>query len=241
MKDLDFLKTWKWAHRGLHDTVIPENSLAAFKAAIDHNYAFECDVQASLEGAPVVFHDATLNRMTGHDDAVYHVMLDDLQALALKNSRETIPSLHAVLRLTQGAVPILIEIKTDSPVISLTNAVIESLKTYEGAVAIQSFSPQVVRHLKKVAPHLIRGQISSDFKSVPTMNRFKRLYLRQMWFNVLAQPDFINYDLAALPTPHVMRFKKRQKPVLGYTARTKKAYEEALKWVDNAVFEHFLP
>ena len=56
-----------FAHRGLHDLNkgIPENSLAAFRAAAEAGYGAELDVQLSKDGEVVVFHDDTLNRVCG--------------------------------------------------------------------------------------------------------------------------------------------------------------------------------
>jgi len=240
MKKTTWLTEWKIAHRGLHSETIPENSQAAFRAAIDRGYAIELDVQPSLEGTPMVFHDAHLSRMTGLDAYIYHTLESDLLKTALHATDEMIPSLKNVLEFVHGQVPLLIEIKADAPVVSLTNAVIELLDDYEGDVAVHSFSPKIVRHLKKKAPHLLRGQISSDFKTAQTMSKFRKVYLSRMLLNPLTQPDFITYDIRALPTPYVRRFKANGKIALGYTAKNKKAYDEALKWVDNAVFEGFL-
>ncbi len=47
-----------------------ENSLAAFKAAVDNGYAIECDLQISADGVPVVFHDDTLDRLTSETGPV---------------------------------------------------------------------------------------------------------------------------------------------------------------------------
>ncbi|MBF1041316.1 MAG: hypothetical protein HXK92_06675, partial [Lachnospiraceae bacterium] len=54
-----------YAHRGLfdHSAGIPENSLAAFRRAVDAGYGIELDVQLTADGVPVVFHDGTLARM----------------------------------------------------------------------------------------------------------------------------------------------------------------------------------
>ena len=56
-----------YAHRGLfdNDTDAPENSLPAFRRAIEAGYGIELDVQLSKDGVPVVFHDASLERMCG--------------------------------------------------------------------------------------------------------------------------------------------------------------------------------
>ena len=58
-----------YAHRGLFDNEgdVPENSLAAFKKAVDEGYGIELDVQLSKDKVPVVFHDAGLYRMCGVD------------------------------------------------------------------------------------------------------------------------------------------------------------------------------
>ena len=58
---------WCYAHRGLHspDKSVPENSLAAFAAAVEADYGMELDVQLSKDGEVVVFHDDTLDRVTG--------------------------------------------------------------------------------------------------------------------------------------------------------------------------------
>ena len=54
-----------YAHRGLHNNAseAPENSMAAFKKAVDAGYGIECDVQLSKDGVPVIFHDFTLARI----------------------------------------------------------------------------------------------------------------------------------------------------------------------------------
>lgn len=241
MKESHWLKTYKIAHRGLHTETFPENSLGAFAHAITHGFAVECDVQPSLEGIPVVFHDDHLGRMCGVDAPVTHTAVETLRRTVLKHSAYTIPTLEETLALIDGQVPILIEIKADAPIISLTNAVIEQLANYHGPVAIHSFSPKVVNHMKKKAPHLLRGQISSDFHTAKQLSKWRKFYLSRMLFNPLTRPDFITYDIRALPRKGVTQFKKKEKPVLGYTATNKKAYHAALKHVDNVVFEGFLP
>ena len=54
------------AHRGLHDRVqgIIENTVSSARAAIEHGYAIECDVQLSRDGQLLVFHDDHLDRLT---------------------------------------------------------------------------------------------------------------------------------------------------------------------------------
>ena len=54
------LPTSMFAHRGYHDIRhrIPENSLAAFRKAVEAGYGIEMDVQLTKDKVPVVFHEA---------------------------------------------------------------------------------------------------------------------------------------------------------------------------------------
>ena len=60
-----------YAHRGLfdNDSDAPENSLAAFKKAVDAGYGIELDVQLSKDDKLVVFHDATMGLYTRRTSA----------------------------------------------------------------------------------------------------------------------------------------------------------------------------
>ena len=55
----------KYAHRGLHREGAEENSMTAFKNAVENGYGIELDVRFSKDGELVVFHDATLKRVCG--------------------------------------------------------------------------------------------------------------------------------------------------------------------------------
>ena len=66
------------AHRGLHDrdAGVIENSRSAFARAIEEGYAIECDVQLTRDGVPVIFHDDTLERLTGLSGYVRDISSD---------------------------------------------------------------------------------------------------------------------------------------------------------------------
>ena len=48
------LRKWNYAHRGLHNASRPENSMAAFRAALEKGYGIELDVEPYLNFSPVV-------------------------------------------------------------------------------------------------------------------------------------------------------------------------------------------
>lgn len=63
------LKGWLYAHRGLHDGnhQVAENSLEAFRRAMETGYGMELDVQLTADDQLVVFHDKNLKRVCGVD------------------------------------------------------------------------------------------------------------------------------------------------------------------------------
>ena len=62
-----WLKGAVYAHRGVHGAGVEENSTGAFAGAIERGLGIECDVRLSRDGRAIVFHDATLDRLTGRE------------------------------------------------------------------------------------------------------------------------------------------------------------------------------
>ena len=89
------------AHRGLHDRAVGviENSPAAFAAAIAAGYGIELDLQLSRDGVAMVFHDDSLDRLTGETGPVRARDAAALGQIALAGARagDRIPTLGAVL------------------------------------------------------------------------------------------------------------------------------------------------
>ena len=76
-----------------------ENSVSAFDAAIAAGYGIELDVQISADGVPVVFHDATLDRVTAATGPVNARTARDLRSIALAGSDDTILPLRDPMSL----------------------------------------------------------------------------------------------------------------------------------------------
>ncbi len=118
----DFLRL-PIAHRGLHGPGVPENSMAAFRAAIAAGYGIECDIQRASDGTALVFHDDDLPRLTGAEGLVSALGIDALSQLRIMGSAEPIPTLAELLDEVAGRVPLLIEIKDQSLRISPRSAI----------------------------------------------------------------------------------------------------------------------
>ena len=240
---MDLFKTWlvetPIAHRGLHDKNTPENSLSAFAKAVEKGYAIELDVQLLADGTVVVFHDDSLARMTGNDGYIKYLNKDDLKALKLKGSKETIPTFEEALKVIDGRVPVLIEIKNQYKVGKLEQEVIDILKNYQGEYAVQSFNPFSLGYLKEHAPNILRGQLSGTFKH-SKLTWIKKFLLKRMRFNKkVSEPHFISYEASALPNRFVRKYKKL--PLLAWTVRSKEEYLKVVKYCDNIIFEKFDP
>lgn len=189
------------AHRGLHtrDKSVPENSLAAFRAAADAGYGIELDIQLSRDGKVMVFHDDTLNRVCGVDGRVDAFDFDALREMRLCGTNETLPLLTEVFEVVNGRVPLIIELKTGPRNKQLCETALPLLRAYSGPYCIESFDPRIVAWFKKNAPDILRGQLSDapkNFSNEPPLLRFA---LGNLLTNVIARPQFIAYGPGKKP------------------------------------------
>ena len=138
--DDSHLRGWLYAHRGLHDdnVNVPENSMAAFRLAVEKGYGMELDVQLTKDNQLVVHHDGSLKRVCGVDRLIREVDFADLPLLP-DGSR--IPLLKEVLAMVDGRVPIIVEIKHYGGAARVAKAAHEVLKGYQGAYCVESFDP----------------------------------------------------------------------------------------------------
>lgn len=223
------------AHRGLWGEDIVENSLIAYKNAVDKGFAIEIDLWASKDGTLFSFHDDNLLRMTGVDKKIYDCDDEFLKSLKLGNSDQKIPTFREVLFTVNGKVPLLIEIK-DQPDKFIVERVLDELDEYQGGFAIQSFNPKYMQKVKKIAPHVIRGVLGTNY--VEGVSPFIRFVLKHMPLNHKVKPDFISYNKLGLP---LKKRKTKNKIVLGWTIQSKEEIEKYKDYFDNFIFEFFIP
>ena len=152
-----------FAHRGLHGPGIPENSLAAFQAALDLGAGIECDVRLSGDGQAMVIHDDDLQRLCGSDELVESTSAEILAGMRLAGTDQRIPWLGELLDLIAGRTPILIEVKTvEGNATRLAQAVVDDLADYAGPVGVMSFDPKVSRYFARNVPYRRRGLVFND-------------------------------------------------------------------------------
>ena len=189
------LQGWGYAHRGLHSQGIPENSMAAFKAALDGGYGIELDIHLTKDGDLAVIHDTSLKRTAGVDVNITDLTLAELSNYRLEGTEETIPAFYQVLDLYAGKAPLIIELKADgNNQEQLVDTAVSAMQGYTGPWCMESFDPRCVYYLKKNHPEVIRGQLAENFfSSANSLPWYIKLILSCSLANFLTQPDFVAY------------------------------------------------
>lgn len=196
---LDALRGWSYAHRGLHNAARPENSMSAFRAALESGYGIELDVHLLKDGGLAVIHDSALIRTTGANGNIEDLTTDQLSEYRLEGTSETIPTFRQVLELFEGKAPLIIELKSvGNNYGTLCRTVCQALAAYTGPYCIESFDPRCIYWLKKHAPQVIRGQLTENFLAVKggPMPWLLKFFLTHQSFNFLTRPDFVAYKFA---------------------------------------------
>ena len=211
-----------YAHRGLFSDELPENSLGAFRNAVENGYGIELDVQLSRDKKIVVFHDYTLKRMCGAGGRISDYTYDELSRMKLQGTEYTIPSFVDVLRLVGGKVPLLIELKGEDTNAELCKLIAPILDKYKGAYSVESFNPFLLRWFKK--------------------NPILSIVLSNMLTNVLSRPDFIavNGNIRNTPMVHICE-SIMQARVFVWTVKNEKEYVTCRKEGRRTIFEKFEP
>ncbi|MBI9083208.1 MAG: hypothetical protein JEZ11_06380 [Desulfobacterales bacterium] len=152
------------AHRGV-SARFPENTLAAFAAALDAGAEMvELDVTLTRDRHLVVIHDDTLDRTTDGRGEVAALTLSELGQLDAgfwfdpAFSGERIPTLDEVLALARGRAQVNIEIKVsafepEAPTDAVERQAVVAARRYAmvDAVVISSFEPRILRRLAALA------------------------------------------------------------------------------------------
>lgn len=230
----------EYAHRGLHNKNVPENSLRAFAGAVDRGLGIELDIQLSKDGQVVVFHDLTLNRMTGIDGKVLDYTAEELSKMSLKGHPDGIPTLKQVLETVDGKIPLIIEMKIPGFDLSVCPKAFELLDVYQGPYCVESFQPLTLDWLRKNRPHVLRGQLSSDFFAHKEKGKTLQLFaVKNLLTNVLARPDFIAYDIRY---PNAVAFRLcrnfwKALPI-GWTIRSEEELNRAKNHFDAWICEN---
>ena len=248
MRAPDWLTAQPVAHRGLHDIArgIVENMPAAAQAAVDGNFAIECDIQLTADGEAMVHHDDALGRLTEGSGALLGKSAAELKAVAFKNTPERMMTLGDLCALVDGRVPLVIEVKSrfDGDR-KLVKRMTEVLSSYSGPAVGMSFDPDQVVALRERMPQLPRGIVAereytaTDWPEASAEQRLGMTHLRHAF---RTRPHFVAYWVNELPAaaPWIAR-NIFGLPLLTWTVRTPDQRERAARYADQMIFEGFRP
>lgn len=237
------------AHRGLHDadSGVPENSLPAFEAAAAAGYPVELDVHLLADGRVAVFHDFSLERMTGDRRRIEDCTARQIAPLRLAGSDQPIPLLGEALGVIAGRVGVLIELKSaERSDRRLERAVARRLKRYRGDVAVQSFNPFSLAWFRAYRPELPRGQLACDARRVEgpceiTLAPHRQMMMKNLMMDSVSRPAFISYHAESLPSAVVALKRRRGLPVLAWTVSSPDEQTRLSAFCDNFIFEGYKP
>jgi glycerophosphoryl diester phosphodiesterase len=214
-----------FAHRRLHvGLAVPENTLAAFAAAIDSGAGIECDLRLTDDDRLVVFHDAEARRLCASPLRIGQSRLEDLATLRVGG--HPIPSLESLLKLAAGKVPLLLEAKVDADLRRWVPALRRGLAGYRGRFGVMSFDPRLCRLIRRQMPGVRRGLLLKERQS-----SFERVaYMR------IAAPDFLGVERLALGKRWVASARQSM-PVYTWTIRTAAERAQAEVQADALIWE----
>ena len=235
-----------YAHRGYHDKpAVPENSMAAFRRAVEHGLASELDVHLIADGTLVVFHDDDLERETGVKGSIEAYDITNLRKLRLEGTDEMIPTFDEVLDLYEDSgLALLIELKVvKRNYKALARAVAERLDSYKGEYAVQSFDPRALMVYRRLRPDVIRGQLSQNFiKSREGLPFYQVVMLTNLMLNKLTEPDFLNYRFEDRGNRILRRLvDKKGYPEVTWTIRSAEDLRKAVEDGCVPIFENIAP
>lgn len=242
---LQTLRSWAYAHRGLHGCGAPENSIEAFRRAKEAGYGIELDVHLLADGNLAVIHDSLLKRVTGCDGVIEDLKTEELSGYHLEGTEYTIPLFSDVLSLYDGKAPLIVELKcAGDNYAALCAAACKMLDSYGGPFCIESFDPRCVYWLRRNRPDIIRGQLTENYFRSRTLKIpwILKFLLRHQILNFLTQPDFVAYKFDDRKTiSNILCRKIWGLAGVTWTVQNEKNFDTAKAegWI--TIFENFTP
>ena len=211
-------------------------------------HGIEIDLQPSADGQAMVFHDATLARMTGAGGPVSDHSAAALSALRLAGSDHTIPTLSAVLAEVACRAPLLIELKPQPDPAGddrLARATAAALAGHAGPPAVMSFLPGPVAAMARHAPQIPRGLVTWGWDGPGAEDRPAHApdldHLRAIAdFDALGCA-FVSHHHRDLGRPQVAALKARGVPILCWTVRSPTEAAAARRIADQITYEGYTP
>ena len=240
MKVKRFDDSWLYktpiAHRGLFDEEFPENTKPAFERAIELGYGIEMDVQMTLDNVLVVYHDNNLKRVCGVDKDIRELTYEEVKQLRPMNKQYPIMTFREFLDFVDGRVPLIVEVKHQKRE-GIEQLVVDELRKYKGNFSVQSFNPNIVYRVSKIAPEFVIGVLVTRERSNLAPWIINKL-IHRFAFRIYIKFNYLGLRVQDLPVCH-KRSKKYK--VVAWTIKTEEDIKIAEKYANNIIFEKSVP
>lgn len=240
----DKMKDIYYAHRGLHNkkTGVPENTLTAFRRAVEAGYGIELDVQLTRDQEVVVFHDFNLKRVCGVDGDISDYTYEELRQFPVMGTGEHIPRFQDVLELVHGKVPLLVEMKYKGMTSQICEKADQLLRRYQGEYVMESFHPWALLWYRLHHPSVCRGQLSMNYQRQEGTYTPMHLLSRHLMMNFIGRPDFIAYDIRDQKAVSKTICRRLfGAPAAAWTVRSARQLSRVRPYYDAFIFEGFFP
>lgn len=241
------------AHRG-DSYYAPEHTIAAFDLGLSRkSEVIELDLQMTKDKQIVAFHDPTLDRTTNGTGNVKDKTLKELKRLDAGSwfnekypkranpayVNQKIPTLDEVLKRYKGKARIFIEMKTPEKNKGMEEAVYKVLKrngmlnasSYNNrSIVIESFSPQGLKKLQKLAPGLPM--------TYSVWNKEYKKLTDQELRNIRKYADMISIDYRETTQAKVNRLKRFGFTVMPYTVDKERDMKRMMKYGIHGIYSN---
>ncbi len=215
-------------HRG-SPTLITENTIPSFKKAIDQGVeGLEFDIRLSKDKQIVIFHDATLKRLSDRKEAVSELSLTELQSVKLHKQEGQvedvyIPSLKDIVHLLHEVKVVNIEIKSEGLFRGhdILKPLIKFLNTYliDNKCIISSFNPLILMRLRLQRPETVIGFLYNR-------NRIFHGWDNLIWI-LRVQPENLHTHHSLLDSWFVRWARSKGMKINSYTINDKNIFDQA--------------
>ena len=173
-------KPLKIGHKGA-SLIAPENTLLAFKKAIDLKADYvEFDIHLTKDNEIVISHDGDTLRTTGVKKIIRDSTLEELKALDAGEG-EKIPTLTELIRLSDGKLKLQPEIKAQGIAEPLID-ILRETRLIETTI-ISSFDITELIRVKEIEPNVRIGYlIPSEITRLNLLKRYLKKALKNDFF-----------------------------------------------------------
>ena len=216
-------------HRGLHNDQYTENSMSAFKNALNHHMALELDVHLTKDNELVVFHDSLTERVTKKVGIIEDLTLEEIKSDYRLLNGEQIPTLKEVFDLIKEQVPIVVELKVYrknyKPLVKRVKEELKCIKDKKNILLI-SFDPRALFPFKN-SGFMRQLLVTSDPK-------YRYVYHFRHFF------EGVDLDYKFLEEEKVRRYCEKHFSNI-WTIESKEDFDKYSKYVDTVTFQLFDP